>query len=78
MKTIILILLGLFMLLCAFVWFMACLFACGQLYNTYDLFTYFTDAPIAVGILLILVGAAVALFVVAFRTAKHKDKKELS
>lgn len=71
-KRIIFILLSLISLFCLILWLFACLFAVGQLYNTYDLWVYFSDAPIAVLIIIVLFTSFVGFLVAAIRT---KDKK---
>lgn len=72
-KRVIFILLSLISLFCLIIWVFACLFAAGQLYNTYDLWVYFSDAPIAVLIIVVLFTAFVGFLVAAILT---KDKKE--
>ena len=72
-KRSIFILLSLISLLLLAVWLTACLFAAGQLYDTYDLRTYLADAPAAVLILLVLF-AAFTGFVIAAIRAKDTDK----
>ena len=69
-KRIIFIVLGIFMLFCTGFWLMACLFAVGQLYDTYNLWVYLKDAPVAVAILVGLLAAAVVFFVLAFKVKK--------
>ena len=51
-KRIGFILLGIALLVSLGFWLIACLFACGQLYNTYDLWVYIKDAPVAVLIII--------------------------
>ena len=63
-KRVILILFAFIFLL------LACLFAVGQLYNTYNLWTYFADAPIAVLILVGLLAACIACIVAAIKVKK--------
>ena len=70
-KKICLFLLSLLLLICLGIWLIACLFACGQLYDTYDLWEYMSDAPIAVLIIIVLFAGSVASFVAALRI---KDK----
>ncbi len=70
-KRILFILLAIFFLLCLGMWLLACLFAVGQLYNTYDLWVYLADAPVAVLIIVALFAAFVASIVAAIRV---KDK----
>jgi len=70
-KRIGFVILGIILLLCLGVWLIACLFACGQLYDTYDLWVYIKDAPVAVAIIVVLFAGVVASFVAAIRT---KDK----
>lgn len=67
-KRIGLILLGIALLMSMGFWLIACLFACGQLYDTYDLWMYISDAPVAVAIIIALFVGAVASFVAAIRT----------
>lgn len=74
-KRILLIILGILMLFCTGCWLIACLFAVGQLYNTYDLWLYLKDAPIAVLILIALFGSAIVLFVMAFRVKKPQGEQ---
>ena len=71
-KRISFILLGIALLISLGFWLIACLFACGQLYDTYDLWVYISDAPIAVAIIIALFAGAVASFVAAIRA---KDKQ---
>ena len=54
---------------------MACLFATGQLYDSYELWKYLADAPVAVLILAGLLAAAIASLVAAIRI-KDKSSKE--
>ena len=49
------------------VWLMACLFAVGQMYNTYDLWVYLDDAPVAVLSLIALFAAFIGFLVAAIR-----------
>ncbi|MBO4725104.1 MAG: hypothetical protein J5622_01220 [Firmicutes bacterium] len=70
-KRIVFILLGVALLIALGIWLIACLFACGQLYNTYDLWVYIKDAPVAVLIMVALFAGSVASFVAAVR-AKNK------
>lgn len=72
-KRIALIVTAIFLLIFDSMWLMACLFAVGQLYNTYDLKVYLSEAPIAVVILIGLFVAAVLCVVRAF-TLKDKEK----
>ena len=71
-KRITFILLSLISLFCLVVWLFACLFAAGQLYNTYDLWVYISDAPVAVLIIIGLFTAFVGFLIAAIRT---KDKE---
>lgn len=71
-KRITFILLSLISLFCLVVWLFACLFAAGQLYNTYDLWVYISDAPVAVLIIIGLFTAFAGFLIAAIRT---KDKK---
>lgn len=66
------IILGILLLLGLGVWLIACLFACGQLYDTYDLWIYMSDAPIAVLIIVALFAGSVASFIAAIRV---KDRE---
>ena len=66
-KRILLILLSAFFLICLLIWLAACLFAAGQLYDTYNLWTYLTDAPAAVLIMLVLLAGTVLPVVAAVR-----------
>ncbi len=50
----------------------ACLFAAGQLYDTYDLWVYISDAPAAVLIIIGLFAAFAGFLIAAIRT---KDKE---
>lgn len=65
------IVLSLVSLILFVVWLFACLFAVGQLYDTYDLWVYLSDAPIAVLILLGLFAAFVGFLVAAIRTKER-------
>ena len=71
-KKLLLILLALFFLLCFGVWLIACLFATGQLYDSYDLWKYLADAPVAVLILVGLLAAAIASLVAAIRIKDYE------
>ena len=76
-KRIVLILLGILMLVGFLIWLMACLFAVGQLYDTYNLWIFLKEAPVAGLVLAALLGASCALFVLAFRVKKpHAAKAE--
>lgn len=66
-KRILFIVLGIVLLLCLGMWLIACVAACGQLYDTYDLWAYITDAPAAVLVLILLFAGTVASFVTAIR-----------
>ena len=66
-KRILLILLSAFFFLFLLIWLAACLFAAGQLYDTYNLWTYLTDAPVAVLIMLVLLAGTVLPVVAAVR-----------
>ena len=70
-KRILLVLLSVFFLICLLIWLMACLFAVGQLYDTYNLWTYMSEAPGAVLIILVLLAGVIAPIVAA---VKIKDK----
>ena len=67
-----LILVAIFLLIADCMWLLACLFAVGQLYDTYDLKLYLGEAPVAVAILVGLFAAAV-ICVVRALTLKDKD-----
>lgn len=71
-KRIIFIVLSLISLICLAFWLLACLFAAGQLYDTYDLWGYMSDAPVAVMIIVGLFGAFVGFLVAAIRV---RDKQ---
>ena len=67
-----LIMLSLISLFCLLFWLFACLFAVGQLYDTYDLKVYFTDAPVAVLITAALFAAFVGFLVAAIKAKSRK------
>ena len=69
-KRVILILFAFIFLACFAVWLLACLFAVGQLYDTYNLWVYLADAPIAVLILVGLLAACIACIVAAVKVKK--------
>jgi hypothetical protein len=48
-------------------WLLACLFACGQLYDTYDLWEYISGAPIAVAIIIGLLASFIGFLAAAIR-----------
>ena len=48
-------------------WLLACLFACGQLYDTYDLWEYISDAPGAVAIIIGLLASFIGFSAAAIR-----------
>ena len=75
-KKLLLILLAIFFLCCFGVWLIACLFATGQLYNSYELWKYLVDAPVAVLILVGLLAAAIASLVAAIRVKDKSSKEE--
>jgi hypothetical protein len=50
---------------CLAMWLFACLFACGQLYDTYDLWEYISDAPIAVAIIIGLLASFIGFLAAA-------------
>jgi hypothetical protein len=52
------------------VWIAACLFAAGQLNDSYNLWTYFSEAPVSVLIAACLLGAAIACIVGASKICK--------
>ena len=72
-KRIGFILLGIALLISLGFWRIACLFACGQLYNTYDLWIYIKDAPVAVLIIIVLFAGSIASFVAAIRAKNKSD-----
>ena len=71
-KRIIYIILSLISLFCLVFWLFACLFAVGQLYNTYDLWMYMSDAPVAVLIIIVLFAAFAGFLIAAIRTREKK------
>lgn len=71
-KRIIYIILSLISLFCLVCWLFACLFAVGQLYNTYDLWMYMSDAPVAVLIIIVLFAAFAGFLIAAIRTREKK------
>ena len=71
-KRITFIMLSLISLACLGMWLFACLFAVGQLYDTYDLLVYLSDAPIAVAIIIGLFAAFVGFLVAAIKTQPEK------
>ena len=66
-KRISFIILGIVFLICLGIWLIACLFACGQLYDTYDLWVYIKEAPVAVLIIAVLFAGSIASFLAAIR-----------
>ena len=48
-------------------WLLACLFACGQLYDTYDLWKYISDALGAVAIIIGLLASFIGFSAAAIR-----------
>lgn len=48
-------------------WLLACLVACGQLYDTYDLWKYISDAPGAVAIIIGLLASFIGFSAAAIR-----------
>ena len=60
---VVLTILALFLFIAAGTWLLACLFASGQLYNSYNLWQFFWDAPLAALILVGLLGSSVGLAV---------------
>ncbi len=72
-KRVFFILLAIFFLLCLGMWLLACLFATGQLYGSYDFWKYLSDAPVAVLIIVALFAAFVASIVAAIRV---RDKQQ--
>ena len=73
-KRITFIMLSLLSLVCLVIWLFACLFAVGQLYNTYDLWIYLSDAPIAVAIIIGLFAAFVGFLMAAIKTKTDEEK----
>ena len=69
-KRILLILASIIVLLCDGMWFLACVFASGQLYDSYEMWKFFIHAPIATLILLVLLALSVFLFVLAVKRKK--------
>lgn len=70
MKTwsrIALIILSIVALLCSVMWFFACAFASGQLYDSYNMWQFFIQAPAASLILIGLLALSVLLFVLGVR-----------
>lgn len=70
-KRIALIVIAIFLLIFDSMWLMACLFAVGQLYDTYDLRVYLSEAPIA---LIVLIGLFAAAVFCVVRAITLKDK----
>ena len=66
-KRIIYIMLAIFSLIGLCIWLLACLFACGQLYDTYDLWEYISDAPGAVAIIIGLLASFIGFLAAAIR-----------
>ena len=64
-KRIIYIMLAILSLAGLCMWLLACLFACGQLYDTYDLWEYISDAPIAVAIIIGLLASFIGFLAAA-------------
>ena len=64
-KRIIYIVLSILSLAGLCMWLLACLFACGQLYDTYDLWEYISDAPIAVAIIIGLLASFIGFLAAA-------------
>ena len=52
------------------IWFMACVFASGQLYNSYNMLQFFIDAPLAAVTIIVPLALAIFLFVLALRKRK--------
>lgn len=74
-KRVFLVIMGIFFLLCLGIWLMACLFAAGQLNDSYNLWDYFSDAPVSVLIVIGLGAASVASFVGAVRARSDRQEK---
>ena len=66
-KRIIYIMLAILSLIGLCIWLLACLFACGQLYDTYDLWEYISDAPGAVAIIIGLLASFIGFSAAAIR-----------
>ena len=66
-KRIIYIMLSILSLIGLCMWLLACLFACGQLYDTYDLWKYISDAPGAVAIIIGLLASFIGFSAAAIR-----------
>ena len=60
---VLLTILAVFLFIAAGTWVLACLFAAGQLYNSYNLWQFFWNAPVASLILVGLLGSCIALVV---------------
>lgn len=75
-KRITYIMLSLISLVCLGMWLFACLFACGQLYDTYDLWVYLSGAPVAVAIIIALLAAFIGFLVAAIRVRKRDETEE--
>ena len=54
-------------------WLLACLFACGQLYDTYDLWEYISDAPGAVAIIIGLLASFIGFLAAAIRVKTEEE-----
>ena len=67
---ILLIVLSVLIFLADVVWFMACVFAAGQLNNSYDMLQFFIDAPLAAVTIIVPRALAIVVFVLAVRTRK--------
>jgi len=67
---ILLIVLSVLILAADVIWFMACVFASGQLYNSYNMLQFFVDAPLAAVTIIVPLALAVFLFVLAVRKRK--------
>lgn len=75
-KKITYIMLSLISLACLGIWLFACLFACGQLYDTYDLWVYLSGAPVAVAIIIALLAAFIGFLVAAICVRKMDEMEE--
>ena len=60
---VVLTLLALFLFMGAGTWLLVCLFAARQLYNSYNLWQFFYDAPMAAAIMVGFLGGSILLFI---------------
>ena len=72
-KRIIYIMLAILSLIGLCIWLLACLFACGQLYDTYDLWEYISDAPGAVAIIIGLLTSFIGFSAAAIRVKTEEE-----